>query len=107
MFNKKFKVRVVYFSGGKYLVEYAYYRFLPNFYPIEYWFSPYLKYIYIEGWVIKLFDCEDAEFFADSLNTIDDVKAYRAKQEMVRKQFYEDRKSFYQNRVPYQKKNIK
>lgn len=103
MFKKKFKVRVKYFSGDYYTVEYAHYYFIPVYHRLCFWFEQSLT-GGTECWSTRLMGYNTAEELAKSLKSIEDVKKWYEKDEARAKDFYSRKKEYYEKNVPYDTK---
>lgn len=105
MFEKKLKVRISHFGRDYYTVDYTYYRFIPWYNSIMYWFDqgPTGG---TEGWSTDLFKLKDAETFASSLKSIEDVNEYYRKEHIKRSEFYKRKNDYYNTNVPYKSKQI-
>ncbi len=68
IFDKKFKKKVKPFSQGYYTVQYANYRFIPNWLNLKSFTSG------AESWDTRIFTKPQAEIFVEGLNNIDDVR---------------------------------
>ena len=106
MFTKKFKVRVKSFSGDKYVVQYAYYRVLPVYTSLSFWFSQTLT-GGTECWSINMWAYEQAEKVAEGLTCMVDVQAYYKPYEEERTAFMNAKKKYYEKHVPYASKQIR
>jgi hypothetical protein len=103
--KKKFKVRVVLFDQQRYCVQYAYYYFIPVYHTLKFWF--FLSYTgSIHTWATKLFSVKEAEQFASTLKSIEDIRKYYIPQEAKQTEFYKERKASYKKNVPYRTKNF-
>ncbi len=106
MFEKKFKVRVNHYTQDKYTVDWTNYRFIPTWHNICWWYSGSL-----EGnthrWAVKLFSVKDAENFASTLKSIEDLYEYYGPEKEKEKDFYKERNEYYEKNVPYKTKVIK
>jgi hypothetical protein len=105
IFSKKFKTRTFHFSSGKYTVDYCYYRFIPIWYSLNFWFSQGYP-GGTECWSTNLWDCEKAERIASGLKSIDDVKLYYKPFEEEEKRWREEEKKYWIKNVPYKTKII-
>lgn len=103
--KKKFKVRVRYFSSGWYCVEYAWYRFIPNWNVISFWFDQGVP-GGTECWSTELFQVNKAEEFASTLKSIEDVNNWYSEQNLKRDSFYKKQTEYYKKNVPYQTKEF-
>jgi hypothetical protein len=100
--KKKFKVRIVYYTECKYVVQYAYYYFFKFWNGMYEWIGyPFYTYNPI------LLDYKDALKFMYQLNSIDDVNAFHKEQQKQRdKDITEHEKNFKINspvKVEYKK----
>ena len=68
VFDKKFKKKVKYYSHQFYIVQYAYYRFIPN------WCDITSSSIDAESWDVRIFTKKEAELFIEELKTIGDIR---------------------------------
>lgn len=105
IFNKKFKVKVVLFSGDRYQVKYTNYRFIPIWYPLCFWFEQTLT-GGNECWTTDLFKVEEAERIAKKLKTIEDVAEWYKPDEEKRIIFYKRQTEHYKKAVPYNSKEF-
>lgn len=105
MFEKKFRVRVSHFAKDWFTVDYAYYRFIPWYNSIMYWFS-YGFDTDLESWSTELFNVEDAEEFATNLKSIEDVNEYYRKEKEKESEFYKKKNEFEKKNIPYKSKQI-
>lgn len=103
MFKKKFKVRIESFGRFSYTVEYAHYRFIPNYHPFCKWkgFCPTLG----SDWTEILFNAKEAEDFAKTIKSIEDVKKFYEEDEKRRSQYLRLDREQELNR-PYKRKQI-
>ena len=74
IFSKKFKKRVEYFSHGFYCVQYAYYRFLPD------WVNIISRRPGAEPWDTRIFTKTEALMFLEGLEGIDDISTHQFKE---------------------------
>lgn len=98
LFDKKFKVKATYFGSGYYQVKYTYYRFIPIYHSLCFWFEQTLT-GGTECWSTKLFGIEEAERIAKSLKSIEDVREWY-------KPYEEEERIFYKRQAEYYKKNV-
>lgn len=105
MFNKKFKVRVKHFAECKYTVQYAYYRFIPVWHSLCFWFHQGHP-GGTECWSIDLWNVETAERIASSLKTINDVKEYYKPLEEEEAKWRIAEKEYWQKNAPYASKEF-
>jgi hypothetical protein len=105
LFDKKFKVKVSYFGSGYYQVKYAYYRFIPIYYALCFWFEQTLT-GGTECWSTKLFKIEKAERVAKSLKGIEDVREWYKPYEEKERTFYKRQAEYYKKNVPYSSKQF-
>jgi hypothetical protein len=103
--NKKFKVRVRYFSSGKYTVQYAHYYFIPNYHSLLFWFEQSLT-SGTECWSTRLMDVKSAENLAKTLKSIEDIEKWYEKDELKAKDFRKRKKEYYEKNVPYNTKHF-
>lgn len=105
MFKKKFKVRVVlagyylrllWFSVTNYEVQFAYYRFIPIYSPLCFFFRG--------SWSPNLFGFEEAESIAKNLKSIDDVAKYHEPYEAKEREYLQKERDYYKKNVPYETK---
>ena len=75
LFTKKFRVRVRHYTDKYYVVDYAYYRIFPNWGVILFWFDQGHP-GGTECWSEKMFTVKEAEEFAKTLNTFQDIVKY-------------------------------
>ena len=68
LFDKKFKKKVKYYSHKFYIVQYAHYRFIPN------WVDIISTTTGAESWDARIFTKTEAELFIEELKTIDDIR---------------------------------
>lgn len=106
MFKKKFKVKVSYWGHGKYTVSYAYYRFIPIWYTLKFWFEQTLT-GGTECWSTSLMSVKEAEKLAQKIKNIDDVYKFYEKDELKESDFYKRKSEYYKNAVPYRSKIYK
>ena len=106
MFKKKFKVRIRLFSEDKYVVQYAYYRIIPLYKSLCFWFSQTLT-GGTECWSTNMWPYEVAEEVALSLKCMGDVDAYYKPYDKEKADFKKEQKEYYERHVPYQCKQIK
>jgi hypothetical protein len=100
IFRKKFKVRVVYFGDNYYVIQYAYYRFIPIYSNIE-------KYVTMfKSWNSVLLPCKDAEEFAEKFNSIEDIKKYYKKYYLEESSVNKSQKIYLEKVKPYESKQI-
>jgi hypothetical protein len=105
IFNKKFKVRVNYFAEGRYQVQYAYYRLIPIWHTLCFWFEQTLT-GGTECWTDRLMSIDEAEITAKRLKSIDDVREWYKPYEERMKIFYERKAEYYKKAVPYRTKQF-
>ncbi|MAQ77201.1 hypothetical protein CL684_01610 [Candidatus Campbellbacteria bacterium] len=103
--KRKFKTRVKHFSGDKYLVQYAYYRFIPIWYSLHFWFEQTLT-GNTECWTEDFFNIDEAEKLAKSLKSIEDVKNWYKPDEEKRERFYQRKREYLKKAVPYRSKEF-
>lgn len=106
MFKKKFKVRIKLFSSYKYVVQYTYYRILPTYTSLSFWFSQTLT-GGTECWSTNMWPYEQAEEVAESLTCMEDVQAYYKPYDEKRTAFMKAKKEYYEKHVPYASKQIR
>jgi hypothetical protein len=105
MFRKKFKVRVNYHSSDYYMVEYANYRFIPNWTRIERWYDRgFLN--DLQGFTPILFKFDEAEEFAAKFKTIEDVQFHNDRERLLQEQWEKREKEYRAKTIPYQTKQI-
>lgn len=98
MIKKKFRVRVVHFSGARYSVEYA------NYYLFPIW-KPILKYTgSVLGFSERLFDYVGAEKYAAKIKSMEDVKRIHDAEDKVYQSEKENRERYYEKNAPYKVK---
>ena len=68
VFDKKFKKKVKHYSHQFYIVQYAHYRFIPN------WADITSSTIDAESWDVRIFTKKEAELFIEEFKTIDDIR---------------------------------
>ena len=102
IFKRKFKVKVSYFGEGKYTVKYSQHRIIPKWKELCFWYSTTPTGMY--GWSTDLFYIDEAEEIAKSLKSIEDVKAFHAKDYPKRDAFFKKYNEFWSNKVPYKSK---
>lgn len=104
VFPKKFKVRIRHCADTHYYIEYSYERFLTDWMQISYWYEYNITHAewhpYLKGYM-------EAENFALSFVTIDDVNKHYAPELKKKKEWEERYKAFYGKKVPYYSKTIK
>lgn len=105
LFKKKFKVRVSLFSESKYTVDYAYYRFIPNWKSLVFWYGVSFD-SNIDGWSTDLFSVKEAEEIANRLKSIDDVERYYKPEDRKREKFLIEKEEYLAKNRPYKTKNI-
>lgn len=105
IFNKKFKVKVVHFNEDYYIIKYAYYRFIPIYHTLNYWFELTLT-SNLEEWTCMIFKVDKAEEVARKMKSIEDVKEWYEPYKNEEKDFYKRKKDFYNNNVPYKVKHF-
>ena len=105
MFEKKFKVRVMHFSEDWYQIQYAYYRIFPNYKSINYWFDCGFT-GNLEAWCTEILKIKEAEEFAKTLKSIEDVNKYYQKENVKRREFYKEKNKFKKTNIPYKSKQI-
>lgn len=108
MFKKKFKVRVRLFSWAlrsmgypidDYEVQYAYYRFIPVYHTLCFWFD---QGVTSKGcWSPSLFKYKEAEALASSLKSIEDVAKYYEPFEAEEKAFKKMQSEHFAKNTPY------
>ena len=103
MFKKKFKVRIKHFAEDKYVVQYAYYYFIPFFKSLNCWFGMSLT-TDTECWTLHLNGYKNAELLASDLKSIESVKNWYQKEEEKEKDFYQRKKEYYSKNIPYNTK---
>ena len=105
LFDKKFRTRVRFYLDCKYVVEYAYYRFIPIWISLNFWFDQGHP-GGTECWSINLFDVEEAESIALSLKKIEDVTEYYKPFKEEEKEWRIAEKKYLQKNAPYTLKNF-
>jgi hypothetical protein len=105
MFEKKFRVRISHFAEDKYTVDYTYYRFIPIYKSINFWFDCGMR-GNLESWSTDLFEIKEAEEFAANLKSIEDVNEYYRKENIKRTEFYKKKNEFQKYNIPYKSKQI-
>ena len=105
MFEKKFRVRISHYAENKYAVQYSNYRFIPIYNSMLFWFD--LGFTgNCECWSLGLFEIKEAEEFASTLKSIEDVNEYYRKENIKRTEFYKKKNEFQKNNIPYKSKQI-
>ncbi len=105
LFNKKFKARVAYYSQCKYTVDYAYYRFIPNWRPLCFWFDQGHP-GGTECWSKELWDVQQAEEIASELKSINDVIKYYEPLNQQEATWRKREKEYWKKNAPYVKKEF-
>lgn len=101
----KFRIKIRHFSEDKYTVQYAYYRFIPIWSCIPYWFeSGYVG--NLEGIFEKLYNITEAEKVASMINSMEDVNEIIGKVFLERDDFYKRKRAFLKDHIPYHTKEI-
>ena len=103
--KKHFRKRVSNFSEDYYVVQYAYYNIFPIWHTLNFWFEQTLL-GGTEGWTTNLWGYKEAVSVAESLKSIEDVKAYYAPMEERERVFYRNKQAYLKERVPYMQKEI-
>lgn len=102
MFKKKFKVRVKHRFLKYYVVQFAHYRFIPVYHSLYYWVDCLLPF---KGrWVLIILDREEAENLAKRFKSIEDVRAFYEKDEERERDSCNNRREYYDKKVPYKTK---
>ena len=105
MFDKKFRKRVCFFGQDYYIVQFAWYRIIPIWHTLNFWFEQSL----IGGtecWSTKLYKYNDAINTAKSLHSIEDINNYYVPYKNMEKMFYNAKKEYYAKNVPVKKQEI-
>ena len=106
MFKEKFSVRVKHYYKSSYIVQYAHYRFLKIWNEITFWST--LSLWDTERWHPIIFqNYKDAENFAKTLNSYDDVVRHWMPEEEKEIAFLEKRNEYFKEEIPYKTKIIK
>lgn len=102
----KYKVRVKR-SFGIYIVQWAYYRFIPVWYTVVEFDEPPRAYDHTtDGWDPKCFSYQDAEEFAKSINTYEKLKEYYKKEDEAEEIYLIDKNKRDEEEYPYKSKRI-
>ena len=96
--KKKFKVRVKHFSKGSYFVEYAYYYFIPFYWPLSEWYES------INEMGSLLLDFQSAESVAKNIKSIEDVRKWEQEQKSKEEQYIRHRDEQLAKNTPYDTK---
>jgi hypothetical protein len=100
LLDKKFKVRVSHFAECKYTVDYAYYRFIPVWHSLCFWFEQGHP-GGTECWSTDMWDVKTAERIASEIKTINDVREYYKPLEEKEAKWEQIEKEYWQNNAPY------
>ena len=107
MFEPKFKVRIKHYRDEYYLVQYANYKFFKTWKSIIYWFHAGHPNRGLNEWDIRLFLIHDAEMFANSLKSMDDVEQWLKTQSQIKKDWEAEEVEYLKHNIPYDTKVIK
>ena len=94
MKDKKFEVKVTYFSEDKYKVQFAHYRIIRIWHTLCFWFESGAPSSF-DGWSTSLFSIDEAEKLAKSINSINDIENYYKKEREKEKGYSKRRNEFY------------
>lgn len=100
LIDKKFKVRVRHFRSCRYIVEYSYYRFIPIWKPLLFWFDQGHP-GGCECWSKNMWDVKEAEKIASKLKTIDDIAEYYKPWEKQENEWRKNQKKYLEEKAPY------
>lgn len=105
--RKKFKTRIKHFGETKYTVDYCYYRFIPIWHSLAYWYDlGHPGNTYNHGWDISLWNYKSAEEIAKNIKNIKDVEEYHKPHVEKSLKWKDDEKEFWINNKPYRIKII-
>lgn len=103
--KKKFRVEVHRHSKAKYMVAYAYYRFIPVWRYLHFWFAQGHP-GGTECWSRDLFSYKEAEKIASRLKSMEDVNEYYKPFVKEAKEWEEEEKKYCAEHIPYESKRI-
>ena len=104
-FPKKFSTKVLHYSKYYYAVYYCYYRIIPIWYPLYYWFD--LGHPDDNAcWSIRLWDVKTAEHVASSLKTIEDVSIFYKPENEKEQKWKINEIEYWKINVPYKSKKF-
>jgi len=103
--TENFRVRVRHYSGCKYTVDYAYYRFFPVWHHLQFWFSQGHP-GGTECWSTNLCDFDEAESITTGLKCIEDVEKYYKPFQEEKLKWEQDEEKFWKENHPYSSKEF-
>ena len=105
--KRKFKMRVVHYAEHFYKIQYAHYWVIPIWHTLNQW-SEFRHPNMILGWSTELISgASAAEEYAKTFKSIEDIRAFYAKENEKERQWRIEEKEWWQKNVPYQNKTIK
>lgn len=103
--KKKFKVRVRHYSENYYTVQYCNYYVIPIWRIPKIWYG-YVSFPNISSMTLNLHTYTEAETFAKSLKSIDDVVRLRKIEIDKQSKYKKDRAEYVRLNIPYKIKQI-
>lgn len=103
--KKKFKLRLTHYSGEYYIVEYAYYWFIPVWYYIVWW-SEHGYTSRLEQFTPTLVKIGDEENIKKQFPTMESICAFHAIEQQKQQEFYIKQKAYLATVTPYKTKTL-